>query len=47
MHDLSSLSNGLRAAGLRVHLETSGAHPLSGNLEAVQAPSRKHLSAGE
>ena len=35
MHDLSSLSNGLRAVGLRVHLETSGAHPFSGNFDWV------------
>jgi organic radical activating enzyme len=35
MHDLSFLSNGLRAAGLRVHLETSGAHPFSGNFDWV------------
>lgn len=35
MHDLSSLSNGLRAAGLRVHLETSGAPPFSGNFDWV------------
>jgi organic radical activating enzyme len=35
MHDLSSLSNGLRAAGLRVHLETSGAHPFSGSFDWI------------
>ena len=35
MHDLSSLSNGLRAEGLRVHLETSGAPPFSGNFDWV------------
>jgi organic radical activating enzyme len=35
MHDLSSLSNGLRAAGLRVHLETSGAHLFSGSFDWV------------
>jgi len=35
MYDLSSLSNGLRTAGLRVHLETSGAHPFSGNFDWV------------
>lgn len=35
MYDLSSLSNGLRAAGLRVHLETSGAHSFSGNFDWV------------
>ena len=35
MHDLSSLSNGLRVAGLRVPLETSGAPPFSGNFDWV------------
>lgn len=35
MHDLSPLSNGLRAAGLRSHLETSGSHPFSGNFDWV------------
>ena len=35
MHDLSSLSNGLRATGLRVHLETSGAHPFSGSFDWI------------
>lgn len=35
MHDLSSLSAGLKAAGLRVHLETSGAHPFSGSFDWV------------
>jgi 7-carboxy-7-deazaguanine synthase len=35
MHDLSSLSNGLRTAGLRVHLETSGAHPFSGSFDWI------------
>lgn len=35
MHDLSSLSSGLKAADLRVHLETSGAHPFSGSFDWV------------
>ena len=35
MHDLSSLSSGLQAAGLRVHLETSGTHPFSGSFDWV------------
>lgn len=35
MHDLSALSNGLRGAELRVHLETSGAHPFSGSFDWV------------
>ncbi len=35
MHDLDSLSTGLQAAGLQVHLETSGAHPFSGSFDWV------------
>ena len=35
LHDLSGLSSGLRNAGLRVHLETSGAHPFSGSFDWV------------
>lgn len=30
MHDLGQLTSALRSAGFRTHLETSGAHPLSG-----------------
>ena len=30
MHDLGPLTEALQAAGFRTHLETSGAHPLSG-----------------
>lgn len=30
MHDLTELTRKLKAQGLRVHLETSGAHPFSG-----------------
>lgn len=30
MHDLDELTTALRAAGFRTHIETSGAHPLSG-----------------
>lgn len=35
MHDLSSLTQKLRAAGYRTHLETSGAHPLSGQWDWI------------
>lgn len=35
MHDLSSLSHGLKVAGLRVHLETSGAHFFRGSFDWV------------
>jgi len=31
MHDLTLLTKELQAAGLKTHLETSGAHPLSGH----------------
>ncbi|NDJ17443.1 radical SAM protein [Myxacorys almedinensis A] len=35
MHDLAPLTDALHAAGLRVHLETSGAHPFSGMFDWV------------
>lgn len=35
LHDLTLLSEGLRNSGLRVHLETSGAHPFSGSFDWV------------
>jgi 7-carboxy-7-deazaguanine synthase len=35
MHDLQPLTTALHQAGLRVHLETSGAHPLSGEFDWV------------
>ena len=35
MHDLTELSHSLHDAGLRVHLETSGAHPFSGQFDWV------------
>jgi organic radical activating enzyme len=35
MHDLSELTQSLRDAGLPVHLETSGAHPLTGTFDWV------------
>ncbi len=35
MHNLDELTQGLRLAGLRVHLETSGAHPLSGQFDWI------------
>jgi organic radical activating enzyme len=31
MHNLDALTKGLQEAGLRTHIETSGAHPLSGS----------------
>lgn len=35
MHDLEPLTRALHSAGLRVHLETSGAHPLSGDFDWI------------
>ena len=35
MHNLSALTMGLKAVNLRVHLETSGAHPFSGTFDWV------------
>lgn len=35
LHDLTPLTEGLKEAGLRVHLETSGAHPFSGRFDWV------------
>lgn len=35
MHDLLPLTTALKNAGLQVHLETSGAHPFSGNFDWV------------
>ncbi|MEM7594500.1 MAG: 7-carboxy-7-deazaguanine synthase QueE [Cyanobacteria bacterium P01_A01_bin.83] len=35
MHDLFPLTTALKHAGLQVHLETSGAHPVSGNFDWI------------
>lgn len=35
MHDLGPLCTGLKAAGLQLHLETSGAHPFRGGFDWV------------
>lgn len=35
MHDLTELTQQLKKQGLRVHLETSGAHPFSGSFDWV------------
>jgi organic radical activating enzyme len=35
MHDLEPLTNALRAKGFTVNIETSGAHPLSGQLDWI------------
>ena len=41
MHDLSSISQSLHKAGFKVHIETSGAHPLSGKLDWVTLSPKK------
>jgi 7-carboxy-7-deazaguanine synthase len=35
LHDLTALSEALQAIAMRVHLETSGAHPLSGQFDWI------------
>ncbi len=35
LHDLGPLTKGLKEAGLRVHIETSGSSPLSGQLDWI------------
>lgn len=35
MHDLAALTEGLQAAGIRTHIETSGTHPLTGTWDWV------------
>jgi 7-carboxy-7-deazaguanine synthase len=35
MHNLKPLTSALHSAGLQVHLETSGAHPLSGDFDWI------------
>lgn len=35
MHNLNELTHALRQAGLRIHLETSGSHPLSGEFDWI------------
>jgi len=41
MHNLSDLCDALHDAGCRVHIETSGAHPLTGNLDWVTLSPKK------
>lgn len=35
IHDLSPLTDALHAAGLRIHLETSGAYPIKGDFDWI------------
>ena len=41
MHDLSPLCDALHAAGFRIHIETSGSSPLSGELDWVTLSPKK------
>lgn len=41
MHDLSYLTKGLKAAGFRTHIETSGSSPLTGELDFVTLSPKK------
>jgi len=41
MHDLSALCDALHASGFAIHIETSGAHPLSGKLDWVTLSPKK------
>jgi organic radical activating enzyme len=41
MHDLSFLTTGLKAAGFRTHIETSGSYSLSGELDFVTLSPKK------
>lgn len=41
MHNLAPLCDALHAAGFRVHIETSGAHPLSGTLDWMTLSPKK------
>jgi organic radical activating enzyme len=41
MHDLTILCDTLQSAGFKVHIETSGAHPLTGRLDWVTLSPKK------
>lgn len=41
LHDLSALTQGLKAAGFRTHIETSGSSPLSGHLDFITLSPKK------
>ncbi len=45
MHDLTPLTDALRAAGFRTHIETSGAHPFSGEWHHVCLSPKKFKAA--
>jgi len=41
MHDLAPICNELHSQGFRIHIETSGSHPLSGELDWVTLSPKK------
>lgn len=41
MHDLTALTTGLKQAGFRTHIETSGSSPLSGELDFITLSPKK------
>lgn len=47
MHNLQSLTQGLQEAGIRTHLETSGAHPLTGAFDFITLSPKKFKAARE
>ena len=44
MHDLSDLTASLKNVGIRTHIETSGAHPLSGSWDWICLSPKKFKS---
>ena len=47
MHDLAPLTEALHAAGLQAHIETSGAHPLTGTWDWVTLSPKKFKACRE
>ena len=47
MHNLAPLTDSLRAAGLTAHIETSGAHPLTGTWDWVTLSPKKFKACRE
>ena len=41
MHDLTALTAGLKGEGFRIHIETSGTSPVSGNLDWITLSPKK------
>lgn len=47
MYDLGPLTRSLKEAGLRTHIETSGAHPFSGDFDWITLSPKKFKAARE